>query len=162
MKNGEFGAEFDKTGKKLPDLERMLSRIHAKSCKKSELYVVFPLPSLSFFFPPFFSRFANSLTRSLRPPTHSLKVLKSFHSISSTLKTLSSLSTTFTSTGIPTLLRSSPDIETLLEEIDDLYDGEELLPVDGKDEDYERVKENVERIEQALEEQLDDAKKLLK
>lgn len=37
MKFGEFQTVFDQMAKKLPDLERMLSRIHAKSCKKQEL-----------------------------------------------------------------------------------------------------------------------------
>ena len=33
----EFTTTFDAMAKKLPDLERMLTRIHAKSCKKQEL-----------------------------------------------------------------------------------------------------------------------------
>lgn len=40
LANANFGSTFDKMAKKLPDLERLLSRIHAKSCKKQELYVV--------------------------------------------------------------------------------------------------------------------------
>ena len=38
LANPTFGNVFDKMAKKLPDLERLLSRIHAKSCKKQELY----------------------------------------------------------------------------------------------------------------------------
>lgn len=37
MKSNDFSTTFDAMAKKLPDLERMLSRIHAKSCKKQEL-----------------------------------------------------------------------------------------------------------------------------
>jgi hypothetical protein len=39
LANPNFGALFDSMAKKLPDIERMLSRIHAKSCKKQELCV---------------------------------------------------------------------------------------------------------------------------
>lgn len=37
MQSNVFSTTFDAMAKKLPDLERMLSRIHAKSCKKQEL-----------------------------------------------------------------------------------------------------------------------------
>lgn len=37
MKNSNFGSRFDKMVKGLPDLERMISRVHAKTCKRKEL-----------------------------------------------------------------------------------------------------------------------------
>jgi DNA mismatch repair protein MSH6 len=37
MANSNFCASFDSMTKSLPDLERLLSRIHAKSIKKKEL-----------------------------------------------------------------------------------------------------------------------------
>lgn len=37
MANSNFCSTFDSMTKRLPDLERMLSRIHAKSIKKKDL-----------------------------------------------------------------------------------------------------------------------------
>lgn len=39
LANANFSAKFDSMAKGLPDLERQLSRIHAKSSKKKELCV---------------------------------------------------------------------------------------------------------------------------
>ncbi|CEQ40291.1 SPOSA6832_01905, partial [Sporobolomyces salmonicolor] len=113
--NPNFAVTFDSMAKKLPDLERMLSRVHAKTCKKADF-----------------------------------------------------LSEDFKSAGIPSLLRNAPDISTLLEEIKELYEGDELLPVEGKDEEYEaslsllRVRLNVEEIEEALQDELEKAQKQFK
>ncbi|GAA5880264.1 hypothetical protein JCM1840_003414 [Sporobolomyces johnsonii] len=126
--NANFAVTFDSMAKKLPDLERMLSRIHAKTCKKADF----------------------------------LKVIEAFELISDTLQNLTSLGEDFKSAGIPSLLRNAPDISTLLEEIKELYEGEELLPVEGKDEEYERVRLNVEEIEEALEDELKKAQKQFK
>ncbi|ORY88074.1 muts domain V-domain-containing protein [Leucosporidium creatinivorum] len=126
MKSNVFSTTFDAMAKKLPDLERMLSRIHAKSCKKQEF----------------------------------LKVVSSFERISTALETLTTIATEeFKSTGVPGLLRGVPDFKSLLDEVKELFEGDELLPVDGKDEDYERVKENVEKIEEALQKQLRKAQR---
>ncbi|GAA5958465.1 hypothetical protein JCM21900_001479 [Sporobolomyces salmonicolor] len=126
--NPNFAVTFDSMAKKLPDLERMLSRVHAKTCKKADF----------------------------------LKVIESFELVADTLKTFASLSEDFKSAGIPSLLRNAPDISTLLEEIKELYEGDELLPVEGKDEEYERVRLNVEEIEEALQDELEKAQKQFK
>ncbi|KAK4055994.1 DNA mismatch repair protein msh6 [Microbotryomycetes sp. JL221] len=128
LANQHFAATFDSTVKKLPDLERMLSRIHAKQCKKIEF----------------------------------LNVVNAFRQIASGLDSLLKAASDFKSDGIPSLLRSAPDFEGLLDDIEALYDGAEILPVDGKDEDYERVKGNVIKYEDALEEELEDARRQLK
>lgn len=68
MAHAEFGTTFDGMAKKLPDLERMLSRIHAKTCKKQELYVrssLVELPSLA----------RSKLTPSDSAQSYSLKVI---------------------------------------------------------------------------------------
>ncbi|KAI5476724.1 hypothetical protein MNV49_007314 [Pseudohyphozyma bogoriensis] len=125
MANPNFASVFDSMTKKLPDLERMLSRIHAKSCKKQEF----------------------------------LKVVESFDKIASGLEKLAGISEDFSSAGIKTLLRKVPDISTLLDNVREIYDGEELLPVEGKDEGYETVRQAVEDIEASLQACLKKAKK---
>lgn len=97
-------------------------------------------------------------TSSCTAPNHLLtasRAEQSFERISTDLDKLSSIADNFESKGIPGLLRGVPDFSSLLDEIKELYDGEgestsplrtitpdalftaELLPVDGKDEDYE-------------------------
>ncbi|SCV67515.1 BQ2448_5126 [Microbotryum intermedium] len=128
LAHANFVSTFDSMAKKLPDLERMLSRIHAKSCKKQDF----------------------------------LKVVASFGKVARTLEVLGNLADEFVSTGIPQLIRSAPDVGPLLEEIEAMYDGDDLLPVEGKDEQYEIVRLKVEEIEEKLDEQLEKAKKDLR
>ncbi|SDA02255.1 BZ3501_MvSof-1269-A2-R1_C50g00263 [Microbotryum saponariae] len=128
LAHANFVSTFDSMAKNMPDLERMLSRIHAKSCKKQDF----------------------------------LKVVASFGKVARTLEVLGNLADEFVSTGIPQLIRSAPDLGPLLEEIEAMYDGDELLPVEGKDEQYEVVRRKVEQIEEQLDEQLEKAKKDLR
>ncbi|KDE02450.1 hypothetical protein MVLG_07000 [Microbotryum lychnidis-dioicae p1A1 Lamole] len=128
LAHANFVSTFDSMAKNLPDLERMLSRIHAKSCKKQDF----------------------------------LKVVASFGKVARTLEVLGNLADEFVSTGIPQLIRSAPDLGPLLEEVEAMYDGDELLPVEGKDEQYEVVRRKVEQIEEQLDEQLEKAKKDLR
>ncbi|BGP39629.1 DNA mismatch repair protein msh6 [Rhodotorula kratochvilovae] len=128
ISNASFAASFDTMAKGLPDLERMLSRIHGKTCKKGDF----------------------------------LKVIESFEHIDAALKTLGELAEDFKSSGIIGLIRAAPDVADLLEEIKDLYEGEELLPVPGKDEEFDRVAQNVDDVEEALEDALTAAQKSLK
>ncbi|GAA5901645.1 hypothetical protein JCM6882_006031 [Rhodosporidiobolus microsporus] len=120
ISNSNFAVAFDSTAKKLPDLERLLSRIHGKTVKKKDF----------------------------------LRVIESFEQISEMVGVLKSMSEDFESKGISQLLDGVPDVDDLLEEIKGLFDTEELLPVDGKDEDYERVREAVDEVEDALDEEL--------
>ncbi|TNY21923.1 muts domain V-domain-containing protein [Rhodotorula diobovata] len=126
--NATFATSFDVMGKGLPDLERMLSRIHGKTCRKADFN----------------------------------KVIESFESIDASLKTLADIAEDFKSTGIRRLISSAPDLADLLEEIKELYDGEELLPVPGKDDEFDRVAQNVVDVEDSLEEALAAARKSLK
>ncbi|GAA6027763.1 hypothetical protein JCM8097_008022 [Rhodosporidiobolus ruineniae] len=126
--NSNFATTFDAMARKLPDLERMLSRIHGKTAKKADF----------------------------------VRVVESFEKIAATVGALRDLAEGFKSQGIPGLLDSVPDVEGLVEEVKGLYDTDELLPVDGKDEEYERVREAVEEVEEALQDELKKARKLLK
>ncbi|GAA5982227.1 hypothetical protein JCM10908_004792 [Rhodotorula pacifica] len=128
LANSNFAVAFDNMVKKLPDLERMLSRIHGKTIKKGDF----------------------------------CEVISSFERLMAGLKDLAELCEDFKSQGIPNLLKSIPDITDLLQEIQELYDSDELLPVDGKDEEYDRAKQVCDDAEEALEEALRDAKKQLK
>ncbi|GAA6023217.1 hypothetical protein JCM10207_004484 [Rhodosporidiobolus poonsookiae] len=128
LSNSNFAVTFDAMGKKLPDLERMLSRIHGKTCKKADF----------------------------------VRVVQSFEQIMAALGALKTLCEDFKSKGIPGLIEACPDVEELLEEIQGLYDSDELLPVDGKDEEYERVREAVDEVEAALDEELEKARKRFK
>ncbi|TKA55262.1 hypothetical protein B0A53_02232 [Rhodotorula sp. CCFEE 5036] len=128
LANSQFAVTFDNMAKKLPDLERMLSRIHGKTIKKADFCTV----------------------------------IASFESLMEGLKSLAELCSDFKSQGIPNLLESTPDLTELLHEIQELYDSDELLPVDGKDEEYDHAKQVCDEAEEALEEVRRDAKKMLK
>ncbi|BGO99350.1 DNA mismatch repair protein msh6 [Rhodotorula toruloides] len=130
--NANFAVAFDGMAKKLPDLERMLSRIHGKTCKKKDF----------------------------------IAVIEAFERIMTGLKTLGDLSEDFKSQGIPNLIRSVPDISELLEEVQGLYIWDEeagsLHPAEGKDEDFERVRQKVDDVEDELQQELRLVRKSLK
>ncbi|KAJ8294900.1 DNA mismatch repair protein msh6 [Rhodotorula toruloides] len=130
--NANFAVAFDGMAKKLPDLERMLSRVHGKTCKKKDF----------------------------------IAVIEAFERITTGLKTLGDLSEDFKSQGIPDLIRSVPDVSELLEEMQGLYIWDEeagsLHPADGKDEDFERVRQKVDEVEEELQQELRSARKSLK
>ncbi|GAA5880636.1 hypothetical protein JCM3774_000560 [Rhodotorula dairenensis] len=128
LANSQFAVTFDNMVKKLPDLERMLSRIHGKTIKKEDFCTV----------------------------------IASFETLMEGLKNLAGLCADFKSQGIPNLLEATPDITDLLQEIQELYDSKELLPVDGKDEEYDHAKQVCDDAEDALENARRDAKKKLK
>ncbi|GAA6018493.1 hypothetical protein JCM11491_006423 [Sporobolomyces phaffii] len=128
LSNSNFAASFDNMARKLPDLERKLSRIHAKSCRKSDF----------------------------------IEVVAAFDKIAEGMKNMADLCESFKSTGIPKLIRDCPDIRQVLDDLQELYEGEELLPVDGKDEEYERIRERVDNIEAQLQSELKAAQKQFK
>lgn len=131
--------------KKLPDLERMLSRIHGKTIKKADFCTVIAVRA---------SRLA---LKGKSVPSRADTPMQSFESLMAGLKNLAELCSDFKSQGIPNLLESTPDLTELLQEIQELYDSDgagrirscqhspmtdsrtvtELLPVDGKDEEYD-------------------------
>ena len=53
------------------------------------------------------------------------------------MDTLTILAEDFKSTGVPGLLSTVPDISAVLDEVESLYTGEEMLTVEGKDPEYE-------------------------
>lgn len=94
--------------KKLPDLERMLSRIHGKTIKKADFCTVIAVRA---------SCCRKKKSRADAP-------MQSFESLMEGLKNLAELCSDFKSQGIPNLLESTPDLTELLQEIQELYDSD--------------------------------------
>ncbi|GAA5943171.1 uncharacterized protein JCM15063_005224 [Sporobolomyces koalae] len=154
LSNSNFAASFDNMARKLPDLERKLSRIHAKTCKKSDLWVECLAQ--------FWLRRRSTLTQHSLLSWPSIEVVTAFDKIADGMKLLADLCDPFKSNGVPQLIKSCPDASILLDDLQALYHGEELLPVDGKDEEYERIRLQVQALEESLDDELRAAQKMFK
>ncbi|KAL4079502.1 muts domain V-domain-containing protein [Scleroderma citrinum] len=132
MQHPTFEEAFTDLAKGMPDLERIVSRIHAKNCKVKDF----------------------------------VKVLSAFKKLHNGLATLAENSESFESKTILGLLRSAPDLMVHLEAIKSRFtvdkgDTDELLPVDGKDEAYDGVMQEISELEQSLDSQLKKFEKKL-
>ncbi|KAJ7591055.1 DNA mismatch repair protein Msh6 [Mycena floridula] len=113
-----FQSEFTEVAKGLPDLERIVSRIHAKSCKVKEF-------------------------------------LKAFKKLSRGLTKLANSSESFESKTVLGLLRGAPDLLANIQNVESLYetpetDASELIPQDGKDDDYDEINTTIANLEEEL------------
>ncbi|GJE94869.1 MutS family DNA mismatch repair protein [Phanerochaete sordida] len=123
MNHPSFEAEFSEVAKGLGDLERIVSRIHAKNCKVKDF----------------------------------LKVLDSFKTLSKGLSTLANTAEGFDSKTIAGLLRGAPDLSPHVKNVRALFDVEgvdELMPREGKDEEYDAVMEEIRELEDTLDKEL--------
>ncbi|KAF8504398.1 DNA mismatch repair protein Msh6 [Russula emetica] len=125
MSHPTFEGEFMEIAKGLPDLERIVSRIHAKNCKIKDF----------------------------------LKVLKSFKGLSKGLSKLADASETFGSKTILGLLRSAPDLLPHVKDVESRFekpekDNDDLLPVEGKDEAYDEIAQEICELEKGLDKSL--------
>ncbi|KAN0131698.1 DNA mismatch repair protein Msh6 [Lactarius tabidus] len=125
MNHPTFEGEFMEVAKGLPDLERIVSRIHARNCKVKDF----------------------------------LKVLKSFAVLSKGLSKLADASETFESKTILGLLRSAPDLFPHIKNVESRFerpekDNDDLLPIEGKDEAYDEIAEEIGGLEEELEKSL--------
>ncbi|KAI5996268.1 DNA mismatch repair protein Msh6 [Pisolithus albus] len=124
MDHPTFETRFTDLVKGLPDLERIVSRIHAKNCKVKDF----------------------------------IKVLSSFKKLNDGLASLAENSELFESKTILGLLRSAPDLSPHLKNIQSRFtvdkDTDELLPVDGRDEVYDGVMQEISDLEQTLDSRL--------
>ncbi|KIK25984.1 hypothetical protein PISMIDRAFT_676513 [Pisolithus microcarpus 441] len=124
MDHPTFETRFTDLVKGLPDLERIVSRIHAKNCKVKDF----------------------------------IKVLSAFKKLNDGLASLAENSESFESKTILGLLRSAPDLSPHLKNIQSRFtadkDTDELLPVDGRDEVYDGVMQEISELEQALDSRL--------
>ncbi|KAJ8509001.1 hypothetical protein ONZ45_g8776 [Pleurotus djamor] len=126
MDNPAFEEDFLKIAKSLPDLERAIARIHAKSYKVKDF----------------------------------LKVLSSFRKLSNGFVSLANASESFSSKTVLGLLRGAPDLTANIKALEQLYrapadkDADELIPEKGKDEEYDRIMDEIEELESELESEL--------
>lgn len=126
MYHSSFEKDFNEISKALPDLERVVARIHANSCKVRDF----------------------------------LRVLAAFRKLSKGMRKLADESESFSSKTVLALLRSAPDLTQHLNNIEALYeppkekDGDELLPREGKDEDYDDVMSKIRDLEGTLDKEL--------
>ncbi|KAG6377351.1 muts domain V-domain-containing protein [Boletus reticuloceps] len=130
INHATFEEEFTKLAKGLPDLERIVSRIHAKNCKVKDF----------------------------------TKVLSAFRKLTEGLASLADNSESFASKTILGLLRSAPDLIPHLKNVTSRFtiDKEtDLLPVDGKDDVYDGVMEEITNLEKELDGQLKKFEKKL-
>ncbi|KAI0087410.1 DNA mismatch repair protein Msh6 [Irpex rosettiformis] len=116
-----FEAEFTDVAKGLPDLERIVSRVHAKNCRVKDF----------------------------------LKVLESFKKLSKGLASLANTAESFKSKSIPGLLRSAPDLLPHLKHVKSMFklsedNGDDFVPDEGKDEDYDNIEAEITTLEKQL------------
>ncbi|KAH8084332.1 DNA mismatch repair protein Msh6 [Cristinia sonorae] len=120
-----FEADFEALVKGLPDFERIVSRIHAKNCKVKDF----------------------------------LNVLNSFGRLSKGLSDLADKSESFKSKTILGLLRAAPDLRPNLKHVKAMFtqmenNADVLLPVDGQDEAYDTIQEEIVNLERELDNKL--------
>ncbi|KAF8556832.1 DNA mismatch repair protein Msh6 [Imleria badia] len=131
INHATFEEEFTKLVKGLPDLERIVSRIHAKNCKVKDF----------------------------------TKVLSAFKRLNEGLASLADSTESFVSKTIMGLLRSAPDLTPHLKNVTSRFtidkETDELLPVDGKDDVYDGVMEEITDLEKELNGQLKKFEKKL-
>ena len=159
MGHPTFEGEFMEIAKGLPDLERIVSRIHAKNCKVKDFLKVLKVIIHSFII--FFA----------------YPFRQSFKGLSKGLSRLEDASETFGSKTILGLLRSAPDLLPHVKDVESrfekpekgaltsqlikhrlvlqlLIDNDDLLPVEGKDEVYDEIAQEIRELEQGLDKSL--------
>lgn len=165
LEHPTFEKDFTAIAKGLPDLERIVSRIHAKNCKVKHFIKVLgvSLPCASNINP-----FSNSR-------------VQAFRSLSKGLSALAETADSFDSKSIPGLLRTAPDLTPNLKHIQAMFKppesgeyhsflvsprraeesigSDELCPEDGKDEVYDGIMEEINELENELKSELKKLRK---
>lgn len=165
LEHPTFEKDFTAIAKGLPDLERIVSRIHAKNCKVKDFIKVLGVsPQSAFNINPF----ANT-------------VMQAFRSLSKGLSALAETADSFDSKSIPGLLRTAPDLTPNLKHIQAMFKppesgqyylsliwardaeetvgSDELCPEDGKDEVYDGIMEEINELENELKSELKKLRK---
>jgi DNA mismatch repair protein MSH6 len=145
-----FEKRFTDVAKGLPDLERIVSRIHAKNCKVKDFLKV--LTASILYCPTPFDVF--------------ITMTQAFKKLSNGLNDMANSSETFESKTILGLLRSAPDLLPNIKNVECMYqpmsgDMDELEPRDGRDPDYDAVMSEIQELEQSLEKELKTFEKQL-
>ncbi|KDQ07318.1 hypothetical protein BOTBODRAFT_167161 [Botryobasidium botryosum FD-172 SS1] len=132
MKHPTFEDDFTKVAKGLPDLERIVSRIHAGSCKvKDFLKVLSSFKTIS----------------------------DAFKEFATTAESFDSQSIAGLLRGAPDLTPNLNHVEEQFEQLKD--DPDVLMPKEGKDEAYDEVQETINGLEGKLNDELQKFKKKL-
>jgi len=166
-----FESAFMEIAKGLPDLERIVSRIHAKNCKIKDFLKVLAVSTVS--------------SQRVAKQFWSLLFLQSFRKLSKGLNNLADESETFESKTILGLLRSAPNLSPNIKNVEVMYkkptgekgttshdstkwsfttsllDADELVPQEGKDEVYDKIMAEIEELEETLEDELKKLEKKL-
>ncbi|KAI0077327.1 DNA mismatch repair protein Msh6 [Panus rudis PR-1116 ss-1] len=132
MKNADFGEKFAEFAKGLPDLERIVSRIHAKNCRVRDFVKV--LGSFS------------SLNKGLKELSDKAEYFDS-QSIPGLLR------------SAPDLAQHIKHVKGMFQKVDD--NADEVVPAAGQDEDYDNVMAEIKGLEEELEGELKTLEKKL-
>ncbi|KZT01205.1 DNA mismatch repair protein Msh6 [Laetiporus sulphureus 93-53] len=133
MDHPTFEHEFTKVAKGLPDLERIVSRIHAKNCKVKDFLKVLTA----------FKRLSTGLSE-----------------LSSTSESFESKTVLGLLRSAPNLLPNLKHIRSMFKEPDS-ESVNELMPEDGKDAVYDEIMEEIRSLEEDLEKELKKLEKKL-
>ncbi|KAJ3497847.1 hypothetical protein NLJ89_g10297 [Agrocybe chaxingu] len=133
MNHPTFEATFTEVAKGLPDLERIVSRIHAKSCRVKDFLKVL---------------------KAFR------KLSKGMVKLADESETFESKTIFGLLRGAPDLLPNLQTVESMFEPAGD-EKTDELIPRDGKDERYDEVVEEINSLEKNLEDELKKMEKSL-
>ncbi|CAJ0648884.1 10653_t:CDS:10 [Entrophospora sp. SA101] len=139
MKTHGFGDIFYENFSKFPDLERLISRIHAKSCRVKEFVIVL----------------------------ESFEKLAVCVISEKTMDELRSLVNDFSSVKLIQLMNKLPDLNSELSYFMDAFDYKtasekgELIPAKGIDAEFDRINEVLKKIENQLADHLSAMKKKL-
>ncbi|KIK54037.1 hypothetical protein GYMLUDRAFT_249807 [Collybiopsis luxurians FD-317 M1] len=156
MEHPTLEKSFTETAKGLPDLERVVSRIHARNCKVKDFLKVLAVRDLKWLLRViqtssdllFFIAFSTSAP----PSPH----LPSFKKLSRGLADLANESELFKSKTILGLLQSAPDLLKNVQNIEGMFEkpssdkDDELIPREGKDGPYDEVMAEIEGLEEEL------------
>ncbi|KAF8155583.1 muts domain V-domain-containing protein [Crassisporium funariophilum] len=126
LKNPEFEAAFDGVAKGVPDLERIVARVHARSCKVKD-----------------FLRLLGAFKKLSRGMTKMADEAESFKS-----KTIFGLLR-----GAPDLLPNIKHVESMFKPVTE-DEADELIPQKGKDETFDEVVDEIKGLEKNLEGEL--------
>ncbi|TDL25149.1 DNA mismatch repair protein Msh6 [Rickenella mellea] len=133
MDHPTFEADFAGLAKGIPDLERIVSRIHAKNCKVKDFLKVLT----------FFKKLSRGLTQ-----------------MAETAESFTSRSVSGLLRSAPDLKPNIDNIETMFKKPDS--DTDDLVPQRGRDETYDTIMEEINGIEEELDEELKKLEKKLR
>ena len=107
IEHPNFESEFSNLAKGIPDLERIVSRIHAKSCKVKDFLKVLSV--------------SRPVLLSQQWYDQASALLQSFKKLSKGVESLLDEAENFKSKGVASLLRSAPDVRQNIKHIEDMF-----------------------------------------